>query len=403
MKINIPLMVQDPALTLKKSIIEGFEPTSERILLDGPTTDRLAVIDFDPDNGDLVKGATLVRPSKKKKEGYYVGDDSINLRKTKGKGIYSPPFMQVSTFATVLKTMYLFEGTGPERIETLGRPVKWAFNAPQLHVVPRAGVGANAYYHRDSHSLQFLIFKPDSKIIYTCLSRDIVAHETGHAIVDGIAPDLLDACTPHSLALHEAMADLTALLMAFNSNSLRTAVLAKTRGSLQNSTEFTSIAEEFGGAYLGRYLRNMKNRKTLNPDGGDERVDPLQPHDLSQVLSGALYDVLVKIHEKTKKDFAKEYSAEPQKNNSGYALYKTASWFKRMIFRALDYLPAGEVSFADYGRALIAVDKVAYPDNELWRDWIRDEFMNRWIVRDKAQLTVDNSYGDQHIDNVQEL
>ena len=126
--------------------------------------------------------------------------------------------MKVSVFGTVLKTMRLFE-----RDDTLGRQLSWSFNAPQLLVVPRAGEWTNAYYERDSHSLQFFYFpsvRPPYETVYTSLSHDIVAHETGHAILDGIAPDLYNAVTPQSLALHEAVADLTALMMAFKSPNL---------------------------------------------------------------------------------------------------------------------------------------------------------------------------------------
>ena len=123
----------------------------------------------------------------------------------------------------------------------LGREVRWAFDAPQLLIVPRAGLMENAYYERDSHSLQFFFFpssQDEKEMVYTSLARDIVAHETGHAILDGIAPHLWFAITPQSRALHEAIGDLTALLVSIESNKLRESVLKKTNGSIQRFDPF---------------------------------------------------------------------------------------------------------------------------------------------------------------------
>ena len=168
-------------------------------------------------------------------------------------------------FATVYRTMYLFE-----QPDTLGRKIRWAFDAPQLLVVPRAGWLANAYYERASHSLQFFSFVADDKTIHTSLSRDIVAHETAHALIDGIVPDLYDAYDPQSLALHEGIADLTAMLMAFSSHDCATAILKKTKGSIAKSTAFSSIGEQFGRALdpTGKigYLRSLTNDGQARPE-----------------------------------------------------------------------------------------------------------------------------------------
>src|SRR6185295_18081466 len=114
----------------------------------------------------------------------------------------SPGVLSVSVFGTVHKVISLFEEP-----DTLGRRIDWAFDGPQLLVVPRAGDTANAFYERYSRSLQFFhVDRPGVGRVYTAASQDIVAHETGHAVLDAIAPDLYDAVTPQSLAMHEAIA-----------------------------------------------------------------------------------------------------------------------------------------------------------------------------------------------------
>lgn len=381
MKVRVPMMVQDPLFARYEDLkpTEGFDITQEEFFLDGPVTKRIAVLDFDPETGALLPGVPFRPPPPRRKLGRYEIADENDL--------YASDFMRVSVFATVLKTMYMFE-----EADTLGRRLVWAFDGPQLHVLPRAGKWANAYYERDSRSLQFFYFphpKNQEETIYTSLSRDIVAHETGHAILDGIVPHLYDAITPQSLALHEAVADLTALLSAFRSNKLRKAVLGQTDGSIRDSTAFNSIAEEFGmarapGSDTGS-LRSLLNDKTL------EDVSRHEPHALSEVLSGALYTVMLEIHQTLKAEYA-EKEGRTEYSVSGKALWVGAERFKRMILRALDYLPPGEVSFADYGRAIIAADQASHRDDDQEREWIRQEFVRRHMVPNREALEIETNF-----------
>lgn len=392
-------MIQDPRTSRieGKKLVEGFHPELETFFLDGPINKRVAVLDFSPKTGALEPGARFVPPPPNLRLGWYeTASSKKNLNDfKKEEDLYSPEFMQVSVFASVLRTMYMFE-----REDTLGRPLSWAFNAPQLLVIPRAGEWANAFYHRDSHSLNFFYFphpKYKEKLIYTCLSRDIVAHETGHAIIDGIAPDLFDSCTPQSLAIHEAIADLTALLMSFSSPNLVEAILKDTKGAIKDTTEFSSIAEQVGDVLkgAGRCLRDLNNDKNLNPDDIDNFVGEDEPHALSEVLSGALYKVMQKIHEDLRNELAKtEYAKfpDPLFSASGKALAVGATHFKRMIFRGLDYLTCGNVSFVDYARAIIAADEIAYPADPKMRDWIRSEFLRRSIINDETELELDKNF-----------
>ena len=376
MRVRVPLMIQDPEISRLPTdrLVEDWLGLAEDHYLDGPVTPRVAVVDLDPTTEALAPAAVFEPPSGRRTFGRYRVDK---------RTVASSHFIQVSVFGTVMRTVYLYE----ER-DTLGRKVAWAFDGPQLLVVPRAGWLANAYYERRSRSLQFFSFRAHGKLVHTSLSRDIVAHETAHALIDGIDPDLYDALDPQALALHEGVADLTAVLIAFRSPRLRKAVLDRTDGSIEQSTSFSSIGEQFGRAidpagHAG-WLRNLLDDSALDPHG-DPAAEP-EPHALSQVLTGALYRFLVELH----RDYKERLSERRHETTfavSGRALWAASEQFKRMILRGLDYLPPGEITFADYIRAILAADQASFEDDR-WRTWIRAECARRGIVAAEGDLDV---------------
>ena len=95
---------------------------------------------------------------------------------------------------------------------------------------------ANAYYSRTQQALMFGNFLPQGSStkgagqgpnggtqgvqggrVYTCRSLDIVAHETGHAILDGLKPAWMSSTrSPQTGALHEAFGDLTAIFLSLS-------------------------------------------------------------------------------------------------------------------------------------------------------------------------------------------
>jgi hypothetical protein len=403
LEATVPIIVQDPDVTTFK----GLHPTedvviqSEGFFLDGPIAKRVAVLDFDPTTGALVPGATFLPPN---------GAGRGSYRLPNPTDVSRADVVQVSVFGTVFKVLAMFE-----QRDTLGRPMTWAFDAPQLLVVPRAGEWANAFYERESHSLQLFFFPTASGGTFqTAQSQDIVAHETTHAILDGIAPDLYHATSPQSLALHEAVADLGALLSSLRSRELVAAVLDACNGSIGTDSALTGLAEGFAHG-LGRQtsmLRDLLNPKTLDQVG-------TEPHALSEVLSGALYRVLVKLHDELRAAYAQgqPQAAEvieqeevdhlerhnpaaadrireglPARRAAAEALWVATERFKRTILRGLDYLPPGEISFADYARAILASDQASHPQSSNQREWLRDEFVRRKIVASAKDLHVDTDF-----------
>jgi hypothetical protein len=428
MKTILPLMIQDPTIKqrLKEKIptLEGFT-LEEDFLLDGPISRQVAVLDFSPETGELIKGAKWIKPSRYKL-GWYENEQGKRLDKHKKlipEELTTPAFLKVNVFATVRKTMQMFQKEEKEKtqLDILGRPLTWANGSSQLLVIPRAGRMKNAFYNRETNSLQFFMFSPKknpNQTSYTSLFRDIVSHETGHAIVDGIAPDLFNAQQTQGLAIHESIADLTALLMAISSKPLREAVLKETNGNLKDSTDFSTIAEDWNEELKeeneepkegNRQLRNLLNEKSLDPES-ENCIKSNECHELSEVLSGALYKVFIKIHEDYKDELEPLYAKDPKcidprYSCSGWALKETATRFKQMIFRALDYLPPGDVDFIDYGRAIVAADTIGYPIEEdkrtsKIRNWIKTEFYNRKITEDVDELEVNTFFEHEALKNV---
>ncbi|HQS49349.1 MAG TPA: hypothetical protein PK706_23395 [Xanthobacteraceae bacterium] len=364
----------------EQKLLEGWLLKTDQEMLDGPITRRLAIVDIDPNTGALVPGARYQAATPTRHYGHYAIADQTDPTE--------PAFQQVSVFTTVLAVMDMFEEP-----DVLARPLRWAFDGEQLLVVPRAGRMANAFYHRDSRSLQFFFFDalgPDGqtiKEIFTCLSPDIIAHEATHAILDGIAPDLFEASSPQSLALHEAIADLGAVMFAIRTDALRKQALDLSKGDLSKPGAFNSVAVVFGSAINGsdRPLRDLHNAASLKPEAFPP-INRNRPHELSTVLSGALYALLVEAHTREKNALVDAMVPPPEDraaalfSASGKALFKAGEKFKRMAFRALDYLPPGEISFADYGRAILAADIASNPDPSWERDFLKDEFVKRGIV-----------------------
>src|SRR3990172_6744717 len=114
----------------------------------GPVGARVAVLDFSPESGALGPGVASIPPPKEPQPFRYSATTAPQR-----DALQTPAFISESVFGTVHETIRMFEEP-----DILGRRVAWAFPGPQLLVVPRAGEWENAFYERDSRSLQFFYF-----------------------------------------------------------------------------------------------------------------------------------------------------------------------------------------------------------------------------------------------------
>ncbi|MGD9752054.1 MAG: S8 family serine peptidase, partial [Acidimicrobiia bacterium] len=175
-----------------------------------------------------------------------------------------PQFHQQMVYAVARKTIEHFE-------VALGRPVLWNHRpipgkpsddstyVPRLTARPHAFLAANAYYSSEQSSLLFGFFTPGEGLsqvptfpVYTCLSYDIVAHETTHAILDGMYRRFAEPTNIDVLAFHEAFADIVALLQSFDLTELLEHQIQRSRGDLRADTMLGKLAIEFGNAARGR-------------------------------------------------------------------------------------------------------------------------------------------------------
>ncbi|MBQ7567536.1 hypothetical protein IJT17_01885 [bacterium] len=209
-------------------------------------------------------------------------------------------FTAAASLATVAKTVETFE-------KAMGSKIDWAFGGEKIELYPDAGVDLNAYYSRDERSLNFFHADVKGTKYMTGASGEVVSHEVGHAMLDGIRPDYLVSWKADTNGFHEAFADTTAMLMATQDDGVCELVAQQTGGDMSKPNCLAYVAEELGKACNEEYGRNVTGGDFLrnaqndfkwqaphtvpkNPSG----TDPLttEMHSWSRIWTGAQYDLL---------------------------------------------------------------------------------------------------------------
>lgn len=299
----------------------------------------------------------------------------------------NPQFHQQMAYAVAMKTIGHFE-------KALGRPVLWrhrpdprnAVNdrifVKRLTIRPHALREPNAFYSPRDVDLKFGYFDasaddpgdhvPGSRV-FACLSHDIIAHETTHAILDGMHRRFNEPTNPDVLALHEAFADIVALMQHFTIPELLESEIRRIRGDIEAESMLGSLAVQFGRARggrgalrdaIGRMEAGKWTRYQPNPADLEKR---LTPHARGAVLVAAVFDAFIAVYKARVADLLRIGTGGTGELPRGAVhpdlahrltleAASTAAHVLHMCIRALDYLPPVDVTFFEYLRALITAD-----------------------------------------------
>jgi hypothetical protein len=358
------------------------EERETRELLPGPVGEYIEVVDYDPASGcfyapvDLNDLAVVAQDGLPPSEG-------------------DPRFHQQMVYAVAMKTIQHFERAlgrialwSPRKIKDAGGTTIDSQFVRRLRIYPHALREPNAYYSPDKKALLFGYF-PASRtdpgghlpggMVFTCLSHDVIAHETTHALLDGLHARYVENSNPDVLAFHEAFADVVALFQHFTMPEVLRHQIAKARGDLAGATLLGDLARQFGHATGRRAaLRSAigrVNKKTGVPDPTElSRIT--EPHDRGAILMAAVFDAFVSIYRSRAADLIRiatggtgvlaDGELHPDLvNRLADEASRAASHVLNMCIRALDYCPPVDLTFGEYLRALITADADLVPDDDL--------------------------------------
>lgn len=329
-------------------------------LAPGPMGFALYVVDYDASTATMYQSPSLPE-----------NDDLIRAPTSMKALLADPGYHALNAYAIVMRTLLRFEFA-------LGRRVGWGIRGHQLKVVPHAFEEANAFYSPDLEALLFGYVR-DRKSTFLCLSHDIIAHETAHALLDGLRDKFMAPSSPDQAALHEAFADIIALLSVFSLPEVVERLIAPIYddfapdGLVRKSTlswdrlkqtALLGLADDMRADASGARVNALRRSVDIDPEPGMlDRAEFEEEHRRGEVLVAAVMrtflsawvdriqllghgdDGLVDI------GFVAEQGAD------------IAEIMLTMSIRAIDYTPPIHIHFGDFLSAMLTADTEVRADD----------------------------------------
>jgi hypothetical protein len=367
----------DPSLRRSAGNLAITEVVNEKDLMPGPEGRLVRVVDYNGTENEYYAPVDLEDPKVLMQRGLDPSDSD-------------PRFHQQMVYAVVMKVIENFE-------RALGRPFRFR-GSQKLTVLPHSFEGTNAFYDSTTLSLHFGYFTATAddpgenlpgQTIFTCLSHDIVAHETTHALVDRLRDRFNDPTNRDVLAFHEAIADIVAIFQHFSFPEVLQDQIRATRADLAQPGRLLELAKQFGYATgQGQALRTAKGSGADKPDPSLYE-DVLEPHERGSILVAAVFDAFFRIYSNRIRGLVRAVTGgsgilpagELQSDLVGLITgeaSQAAQDVLTMCLRAFEYLPPVDITFGDYLRAIVTADFELNPRDEHER---RASFIDAFRLR----------------------
>ena len=382
----LTVIAQDPSIKYKQGRKKGQIVTARvRIpaesLAPGPCGYRLHCVDYDatsntyydtsiPEDRDLFEEPT----------------DPKGIARYNQRLLTDPNFHCQNVYGLMMQTLSRFEFA-------LGRRLAWGFESGhQLKVAPHAFSEANAFYSEEDEALLFGYFPSANgkSTIFTCLSHDVIVHETTHALIDGLRTRYTDPSSPDQAAFHEGFADVVALLSIFALPTIPEVVIDNNFDpdvNLMRVDDITpealrasigGLADEVGAEVSGVRGEPLRRSMELVPRKDYlTEAEYLEPHRRGEILVAALMNAFLHMWSSRLQQLGekkKGYLDRAKVVEEGADL---ASVLLTSSIRALDYAPPVDLSFNDYLSALLTADQEVRPgtdDRYRLRENVRKSF-----------------------------
>jgi hypothetical protein len=357
---KLTVLALDPSVKDGRKILRTQIEIPNETVDTGPKGHRVRIVDYDSTSNTLYRTEPVSREINR--------DDDLPVDPFQdihdAALLKLPAFHAWMAYGIVMKTLSRFEFA-------LGRRVRWSFDGHQIQVSPHAFADANAFYSDRAQGLFFGYFPSldAKKTIFTCLSHEVVAHETSHALLDGLRERYADPSSPQQAGFHEAFADIVALLSTFGAESVTAKLVDLGMPNVSATTirrsdmtpdklrcsALLGLAQEMGSELSGIHGQALRRSAKLPPNTSYLASKEFhEPHTCGEVLVAAVLNAYLDVWINRLRVIGD--ASKLDRKRAAQEGAEIAERLLTMCIRSIDYCPPTDLQFCDFASAILTAD-----------------------------------------------